>query len=461
MPKALTFIEQHRNEFLEELKEFLSLPSISALPEHKSDIRSCAEWLADHLRGIGFPTVWIFETPGRPIVYAQWSVDPLKPTVLSYGHYDVQPTDPIQEWVSPPFLPEIREGHIYSRGASDDKGQIFTHIKAAEALIRTYGAPPVNLKFLIEGEEEVGSQNLEVFVRAHRDLLAADVVCVSDTNIGSLRIPCLTCGLRGLVCFEIMIRTASRDLHSGMYGGTVFNPLKLFSKLVAAAESIDGKILIPGFYDDVRPATDEEKALLEATPFDAEEFRQSIGAQLLTGEQAFSIPQRLAFRPTFEVHGLRGGFTGEGSKTVIPCQASVKVSMRLVPNQDPKVIGQNFKKWVLDFLPQGLLIEIQDLGSGKWWIGNINHPFYKIAEQALSWAFNAEKTGALFEGGSIPAVAMFSEILGCPVILFGFSLDSDNLHAPNERMELERFFGGIRALAYFYLLTRDIRPAIL
>ncbi|MEK9180383.1 MAG: dipeptidase [Patescibacteria group bacterium] len=450
MRDILAFVDGNQEIFLNELKELLSIPSVSALSEHKADIWRCAEWLENHLRGIGFPRVEIFETSGHPIVYAEWLVDPSKPTVLSYGHYDVQPPDPLNEWTSPPFEPAIREGHIYARGTSDDKGQIFTHLKATQAFAETRGVPPVNIKLLIEGEEEVGSSNLEDFVRNHKDLLAADAVCISDTSIESLKVPCLTCGLRGLLYYEIKIRTANRDLHSGIYGGAAPNPLKFLSRLVALAESPSGKVLIPGFYDDVRQITDEDRDLIHASGFDEREFQSSIGAPFFVGEKEFSVPERLGLRPTFEVHGMPGGFTGEGSKTVIPAQAAVKVSMRLVPNQDIGQIDRIFRQWVADVLPAGLSAEIKNLGTGNWWVVDESSPVYAKARHALCEGFGAERTGAVFEGGSIPVVAMFSEVIGCPVVLLGFGLNEDNLHSPNERLALERFFGGIRTMIHFY-----------
>lgn len=460
MQRALAYAKEHQKDFLESLKEILRIPSISTDPAYASEIGRCAKWVASHLYSIGFPTVTIFETKGHPIVYSEWIVDRSKPTLLIYGHYDVQPADPTKEkWDTPPFEPIVRDDggiNIYARGANDNKGQFMAHVNAVEAYAKTCGAPPLNIKFLIEGEEECGSSNLEEFIKNHQELLAADVVCVSDTDIGTTEVPCLTYGLRGNVYFEVTVRVAERDMHSGVYGGVVLNPFKELSELIAAVEDDNGRIAIPGFYDNIRLPTAQEKSLMEQTPFDSETFRDSAGIFFLNNECGISVPACIGFRPSFDIHGMPGGYMGKGGKTVIPAEASAKMSMRLVPNQDPKKIAKNFKAWALEYLTgwtweKGMLeVSVEELGSGIWWRADATHPVYEKARKAFCAGFGAKKTGVLYEGGSVPVVPILAETMKCPVVLMGLGLKTDGLHAPNEHFGLNRFFGGTRTMIHFY-----------
>lgn len=447
MHNVLSYIDAQGPAFIRELEDFLRFPSISTLPEHKGDTRQCAEWLTGHLQNIGFPQVQLFETAGHPIVYASWIVDPQKPTILIYGHYDVQPPDPLEEWKTTPFEPTVKDNYIYARGASDDKGQIFTHLKAIEAFVRSHGKPPVNIKLLIEGEEETTSHNIEKFVQEHSEMLKADLVCISDSWMRSTDIPCLTYSLRGIACFEITVQTADQDLHSGQFGGPAPNPLKELAHLIRETER--GVIEIPGFYDDVMRLDSKLRALVNSRTITFDEFKRTSGVYGCVGEAGFSIPELIGLRPTFEVHGISGGFTGQGFKTVIPAKASAKISFRLVPYQDPKRIGQIFRDW-LDKFFWGYKFGIQELGYAKWWLADSNHPIYEKARLALMKGFKAKETGGVFEGGSIPIVPILAEIIGCPIVVIGFGMADDNLHAPNERFGLDRFFGGIRTIAHFF-----------
>ena len=449
MKSELSYISENEKRFLSELFEVLRIPSVSALPEHSKDIRLCVDWLTNHLRQIGFPEVSVYKArKGHPVIYASWEVNKNKPTVLVYGHYDVQPPDPIEKWTTTPFSPEIRSGKIYARGANDDKGQLFTHIKAIETLCKTRVIPPINFKLLIEGEEEVAGENVEWIVRNYPKTLAADAVCISDTGLGSWEVPCITYGLRGILFYELIVRTAAQDLHSGTFGGAALNPFKLLSRLLSEAEE-NGTVLLPGFYKNVREATPEEKELILAADFSEKEFARKIGAPFLGGEKEYPLPVRIGLRPTFEIHGMPGGFTGEGSKTVIPATASAKVSMRLVPDQDPEEIAFTFERWAKSQIPLGLL-EVKRLGTGNWWVADVSNPIYEKARKALTAGFGAQKTGAIYCGGSIPIVPTLAETLKCPIVLMGFGLDEDNLHSPDESFALDRFFGGIKTMINFY-----------
>jgi acetylornithine deacetylase/succinyl-diaminopimelate desuccinylase-like protein len=444
------FVEQNKPRLLDELKTFLRIPSVSTLPEHVPDVRRAAQFVADSMKTAGLENIEIIATAKHPLVYADWLHAPGKPTVLCYGHYDVQPPDPLDEWISPPFEPTVRDGNLYARGSADDKGQMYMHIKAVEALLATTGTLPVNLKFLIEGEEEVGGESVAKFVAENPVRLKADVALVSDTELFAEGLPTLCIGLRGLIYTEIEARGPARDLHSGMYGGAepnaVFGLIELLSKLKDA----DGKILIPGMYDDVEPPTPAEKRSWEHLPFDEKDFlKNEVGSSQLTGESGYSVLERTWARPTLEVHGIAGGFTGAGAKTVIPARATAKVSMRMVPNQNPEKIIAAYKKFVADSTPAGIQTEVRVLSWGPAIMVNPDHPAIHVAASAFRDILGKE-TVFIRSGGSIPIVGDFATHLGIPTILMGFGLPDDGLHSPNEKYKVANYYAGIMTIAHFF-----------
>src|SRR6187401_2658745 len=449
MNNIVDFINVHRDRYVDELKQFLAIPSISALPEHAGDVRRAAEWTADALRAAGMENVRLMDTPGNPIVYGEWLNAPGKPTILFYGHYDVQPVDPLNLWTSPPFEATVRDGELYARGAVDDKGQVFMHIKAIEAFMKQAGSLPVNIKFFIEGEEEVGSVHLDDFVRDHKQDLSADVVVVSDTPMFDRGVPSITYGLRGLSYFQIDLRGTKSDLHSGAFGGAVANPAIVLSQILAQMKDRGGRIKIPGFYDDVRPLSDEERKAWESLPFNERKYKKDLGAPKLFGESGYTTLERVWARPTFEVNGILSGFTGEGAKTVIPAVAMAKVSMRLVPNQDPDKIAQLFEDYVKKVAPKTVEVKVTRMHGGKPWMTEFDNKFVQAAGRAIKAGFGQEPVFNR-EGGSIPVVATFSEILGLPSVLFGVGLPDENAHAPNEKLDLGNFHGGVIASAFLY-----------
>jgi acetylornithine deacetylase/succinyl-diaminopimelate desuccinylase-like protein len=449
MDKVVDFINVNRDRYIDEMKRYLAIPSISALPEHKGDVRKCAEWTADEMRRIGLQNVRLEETPGHPVVYGEWLGAPGAPTILFYGHYDVQPVDPLHLWTSPPFEATIRDGEIYARGSADDKGQIFMHFKAVEAHLKQHGNLPVNMKFLIEGEEEVGSANLDNFIQGHKDLLKADVVVISDSPMFDRGIPSICYGLRGLAYFQIDLRGSKSDLHSGSFGGAVANPGMVLAQVLAQMKDKSGRVKIDGFYDDVVPLREEERAEWQKLPFNEKKYRQELGAPKLFGETGYSTLERVWARPTFEVNGLLSGFTGEGAKTVLPAVAMAKVSMRLVPNQDPKKIGDLFEEYVKKVTPKTMELKITRMHGGKPWMTAFDNPFVQAAGRAIEKGFGKAPVFNR-EGGSIPVVATFQEILGLPSVLFGVGLPDENAHAPNEKLDLGNFHGGVIASAYLY-----------
>ncbi|MEX1129327.1 MAG: dipeptidase [Vicinamibacterales bacterium] len=449
MNNVIDFINTNRDRYLDELKEYLAIPSISALPEHKADVRRCAEWTADEMRRIGLQNVRLEETPGHPIVYGDWLGAEGAPTILFYGHYDVQPVDPLDLWESPPFEATIRDGEIYARGSADDKGQVFMHFKAIEAHMKQNGKLPVNMKILLEGEEEVGSANLDDFIKAHREELGADVVVISDSPMFDRGIPSICYGLRGLVYFQIDLRGTKSDLHSGSFGGAVANPNMVLAQILSQMKDKGGRIKVPGFYDDVVPLRDEERAEWKKLPFSETRYRKELGAPKLFGESGYSTLERVWARPTLEVNGILGGFTGEGAKTVIPAVAMAKVSMRLVPNQDPDRIAELFEAYVKKIAPKTVEVTVTRMHGGKPWMTDFDNPFVQAAGRAIEKGFG--KTPVFNrEGGSIPVVATFQEILGLPSVLFGVGLPDENAHAPNEKLDLNNFHGGVIASAYLY-----------
>ncbi|MGE0041038.1 MAG: dipeptidase [Vicinamibacterales bacterium] len=449
MDKVVDFINVHRDKYVDELKTYLAIPSISALPEHAADVRACAEWTAGEMRRIGLQNVRLEETAGHPVVYGEWLGAPGAPTILFYGHYDVQPVDPVSLWTTPPFEATVRDGEIYARGSADDKGQVFMHFKAVEAHLAQHGSLPVNMKFLIEGEEEVGSENLDTFVRGHKDLLAADVVVISDSPMFDRGIPSICYGLRGLAYFQIDLRGTKSDLHSGSFGGAVANPAMVLAQVLAQMKDKGGRVKIPGFYDDVVALRDEERAEFAKLPFNERRYRQDLGAPKLFGESGYTTLERIWGRPTFEVNGLLSGFTGDGAKTVIPAVAMGKVSMRLVPNQDPKKIGDLFEEYLKKVAPKTVDLTITRMHGGKPWMTAFDNPFVQAAGRAIEQGFG--KTPVFNrEGGSIPVVATFQEELGLPCVLFGVGLPDENAHAPDEKLDLGNFHNGIIASAFLY-----------
>ena len=449
MMNVIDFINTHRDRYLTELKDYLAIPSISALPAHAGDVRKCAEWTAEEMRRIGMENVRLVETAGNPIVYGDWLKAPGAPTMLFYGHYDVQPVDPVELWESPPFEATIRDGEIYARGAADDKGQVFMHFKAIEAHLKKNGSLPINIKVIIEGEEEVGSKNLDEFVRANRDLLKCDVVVISDSAMFDHGVPSICYSLRGLVYFQIDLRGTKSDLHSGVFGGAVANPNMVLAQILAQMKDKGGRIKIPGFYDDVRPLSEEERAAWRTLPFSEKKYRKDLGAPKLAGEREYSVLERVWGRPTFEVNGLLGGFTGDGAKTVIPAVAMAKVSMRLVPNQDPDKIAELFEAYVKKVAPKTVEVKVTRMHGGKPWITEYNNPYVQAAGRAIEQGFGKAPVFCR-EGGSIPVVSTFCEELGVPAVLFGVGLPDENAHAPNERLDLSNFQNGIVAAAVLY-----------
>jgi len=441
----IAFAAAHRARFHEELFAFLRIPSVSARSEHDGDTRAAAQWFAAHARAIGLATE-VLETGGHPAVVAEWRGAPAgAPTVLIYGHYDVQPAEPLELWTSPPFEPTIRDGRIYARGSVDDKGQLFLHLKAIEAQLATRGTLPVNIVVLAEGEEEVGSEHLAAFVEQHRQRLACDCVVISDSAMFAPGIPSLLCSLRGLAYFQIDVQGPAQDLHSGTYGGAVANPAMALARMLATLHDTDGRVLIPGFYDNVREWPTAVRDGFAALPFDEARFLADVGAASLHGEAGYSTLERIWTRPTCEVNGLLSGYTGEGAKTVLPAKAMAKVSCRLVPAQTPAEIEAKMAAHLQQVAPPGVTVRVTHLHGGMPWRGELSGRYVDAAQQALATTFGREAviTG---NGGSIPVVGDFERILGAPVLLIGFGLPGENAHAPDEWMAVENFDRGIDAI---------------
>jgi len=425
--------------------EFLRIPSISALPQHAGDVRQAAEWLAAELRRIGLEHAEVADTAGHPIVYADWLHAPDAPTILVYGHYDVQPVDPVNEWETAPFEPFIRYGRIVGRGAADDKGQISMHIAAAEAFLATRGALPLNLKFVFEGEEESSSASLPLWIRANLERLACDAVIISDTGFFEGNRPAITLGLRGLLYTQIDVRGCATDVHSGGYGGIVENPANALARIIAELKNRDGVVQVPGFYEDVVELTPAERAELAEMPLHEEGLLEVTGAPSLHGEAGYSVLERVGYRPTLDVNGIWGGFQGEGSKTIIPATAHAKVSCRLVPDQDPDVLFGRFRDYVLAVAPPGVEVKVTELGGGRPSVVSADHPVARAAARALEATFGA-KPYFMRSGGSIPVAEVFATVLNRPPILLGFTNPDDHAHAPNEFMRMGNYETGIRTL---------------
>ena len=451
---AFDYYRANREQFLEGLKNLLRIPSISALPEHKPDVRRAVEFVANELRAMGMRSVEIIEGQENqnPLVYAEWLEAPGKPTLLLYGHYDVQPPDPLDEWKSPPFEPTIRDQNIYARGAVDDKGQTYLLLKAVEGFLKAEGKLPINIKFLIEGEEETGGEHIAEYVTAHPDRVKADAALICDTEMFAPDLPTLTTGLRGLVYTELEARGAGHDLHSGTYGGAAPNPFQALAEIITGLKGPNGKIRIPGFYKRVKKPSAKELAAWKRLPFNEKEYlKKEVGSSALVGEKGFSVLERTWARPTFEVHGIRGGFTGEGAKTVIPAVATAKVSMRLVPDMNPKEAIRQYTAYVKKLTPKGIKTAVRVLSSAPASVVSTESRWIAAAANAMEQVFR-KQTVYMRSGGSIPIVGVFLKHAGVPSVLMGFGLPDDNLHAPNEKFHLPNFYRGIETVARYFML---------
>ncbi|MFY8203691.1 MAG: dipeptidase [Sediminibacterium sp.] len=442
------FQEANKDRFLQELLDLLRIPSVSAKSEHNDDMQACAKAVAKSLTDAGAQIATIYETEGHPIVYGEIIVDPSFPTVLVYGHYDVQPADPLELWHSGPFEPTIIDGKIFARGACDDKGQFYMHVKALEIMTKT-NSMCTNIKFVIEGEEEIGSPNLATFVKANKDLLKADVILISDTAMISMDNPSIDIGVRGLSYIEIEVTGPNRDLHSGVYGGAVANPITILSKMIAACHDENNHITIPGFYDDVIESTDAERAKMAEAPFDLNEFKQDLGIANVWGEKGYSTNERTGIRPTLEVNGIWGGYTGEGAKTVLPSKAFAKISCRLVPNQSSTVITEKVLNYFKSIAPDNVTVSAFEHHGGEPYITPIDSHEYQSAAKAIATTFGKEPI-PVRGGGSIPICSLFEQELGLKIVFMGFGLDSDNLHSPNEKYDIVNFYKGIETIPYFH-----------
>ena len=442
------YIEENEARFLDELASLIRIPSISALPEHKEDMLACAERWRQLLLKAGADEAMIMPSAGNPLVYAEKCVGPQAPTVLVYAHYDVMPAEPLELWKSQPFEPEIRDGRIWARGADDDKGQAMIQVKAFEYLV-SEGLLRHNVKFIFEGEEEIGSPSLNAFLKEYRELLRADVILVSDTSMLGADLPSLTTGLRGLAYWEIEVTGPNRDLHSGHFGGAVANPINVLCELLAKVTDAEGRITIPHFYDDVEPVPEAERRMIASIPFDEEAYKKAIGVRALKGEKGYSTLERNSCRPSFDVCGIWGGYTGEGSKTVLPSKAYAKVSCRLVPHQNHEKISRLFADYIQSIAPECVQVKVTPMHGGEGYVCPITHPAYQAAEQGFAQAFGKQPL-AVRRGGSIPIISDFEQILGIKTILMGFGLESDAIHSPNENFRLDIFRKGIEAVTEFY-----------
>jgi acetylornithine deacetylase/succinyl-diaminopimelate desuccinylase-like protein len=448
MNEIKQYVETHKQRFLDELFDLLRFPSVSADPKYKKDVLRTAEYVAAQLKGAGAHKIEVCQTAGYPIVFGEKIIDPTKPTVLVYGHYDVQPADPIELWHTPPFEPTVRDGKIFARGACDDKGQFYMHVKALELMIKT-NTLPCNIKFMIEGEEEVGSNNLGLFIQENKERLKADVVLISDTSMISLETPSLETGLRGLSYVEVEVIGPNRDLHSGVYGGAVANPVTILCQMIASLHDENNHITIPGFYADVQELSTAERSELNKAPFDENEYKKDLGVDKLWGEDGYSTIERTGIRPTLEVNGIWGGYIGEGAKTVLPSKASAKISMRLVPNQQSEKITKLFREYFEKIAPETVKVKVTPHHGGEPVVTPTDSIAYKAAYRAITESFGKEPIPTR-GGGSIPIVALFEKELGIKTVLMGFGLDSDNLHSPNEKYDIANFYKGIETIPLFH-----------
>jgi acetylornithine deacetylase/succinyl-diaminopimelate desuccinylase-like protein len=443
------YIDSRRDANLDELKEFLRIPSVSARSEHKQDVERAANWVAEKLRAAGLDNVEIVPTKMHPLVYGESLHAPGKPTILFYGHYDVQPAEPLELWTSPAWDPTVRDGNLFGRGTADDKGQVHIHIKALESLRQVSGKLPVNVKVMIEGEEEVGSVSLWDFVQSNKERLQADALVVSDTSMLGKGVPSITYGLRGLNYYELQITGPAQDLHSGVFGGAVPNPITILAEMIAKLHDKNFRVAVPGFYDDVAALSRQERRALNSLPWKEKEFRRTVGAPALCGEKGYTIVEQLWTRPTLEVNGIWGGYTAEGAKTVIPSKAHAKISTRLVPNQDPAKIAKLVERQIRNLLPKCVTLKFEVLSTSKPWVAPYTHPIFQKAIHALQEGFG-KKAVFIREGGSIPFVTQMRDTFEVPCVLIGFGLPDENAHAPDEHIALENYFGGIKAIAIFY-----------
>lgn len=448
MEKVAAYIESNKDRFLEELFELIRIPSISSEKAHKDDMWKAAEFWKEAMLKAGADKAGVYETDGNPVVYGEKIIGEGAPTVLVYGHYDVMPVDPVELWKSPPFEPEIRDGKIFARGADDDKGQAYMHAKAFEAMVAT-DSLPCNVKFMIEGEEEIGSGSLVKWCADNKEMLQADIILVSDTSMLAEDMPSITTGLRGLAYWQVEVTGPNRDLHSGLFGGAVANPINVLCKMVAKMTDEDGRVTMPGFYDDVLEVSVEERKMLAKAPFNEEAYKKAIDVKELAGEKGFSTMERTGIRPSFDLCGIWGGYTGEGAKTVLPSKAYAKISTRLVPNQDHHKIAEQFKKHFESIAPASVKVEVTPLHGGQGYVCPIDLPAYKAAEKAYAEIY--DKTPVpVRSGGSIPIISTFEQVLGIKSVLMGFGLESDAIHSPNENYPLNQFYNGIRTIPYFY-----------
>lgn len=445
---SFAFLSHHFPSFVEQLAHFIHFPSVSAQPKHKKDVKQCAQWLAEHLQEVGMEHVRVIPTPNHPIVYADWLHAPGQPTLLVYGHYDVQPPDPLNEWHDAPFSGTVKNDYIYGRGASDDKGQLFIHIKAAECLLATTGKLPVNIKYLIEGEEETGSENLFSFINGHGELLSADVAVVSDMRIPSPHQPAITYSLRGMLSMEMVLQGQQQDLHSGNFGGAVLNPLQALCDMISRLHDKEGRITIPGFYNKVTERNRAERNYMKATGPANEKVLKDAGASAGWGEPRYTLYERISIRPSLAVNGITGGYQGEGSKAVIPSKASVKLSFRLVPDQHPAEVEQLFRKFIASIAPAGIKYSITATAAAEPVITDIDNEYMRAAALAYYSGFGKEPV-YLALGGTIPVVSVIQNKLNIPPVLMGFALPDDNLHGPNERFYLPNFYKGIKTSISF------------
>lgn len=446
---VFSYLDAHEEQHRKELEELLGIPSISALSEHRADVRRAAQWLRDYLERIGFASAEVLPTQGNPVVWAEWTGRPGAPTALIYGHYDVQPVDPLELWTSPPFAPAVRNGRLYARGAADDKGQVMAQLQALAALLAAEGSLPVNVKVLLEGEEEIGSPSLEPFIREHPRRVEADLIVISDTSMVDHGVPTICCGLRGIVDMEVHVRTAATDLHSGLYGGAAPNAIHVLAQLLAGARQGQGRILVPGFYDGVRPLTDEERAQIAAVPFDEAAFKARLGVEALVGEPEYTPLERMTVRPTLEVNGIWGGFQGEGPKTVIPNEAHAKITCRLVPDQEPEAVAQAVVHYFQTNCPPGASVRVDVGHCARPWRADPGSREVRAAVRALQESFGREVALARM-GGSIPVIEAFDRLLGVPCVLMGFAPPDSNAHAPDESIPLETLRLARRALCRFW-----------
>ncbi len=449
MNPALPYIDANTERYLKELTELLAIPSISTDPNRDQDVKRCAEWLAAHMQNVGLQNVSIMPTGGHPVVYADWLGAPGKPTVLVYGHYDVQPPEPLELWTSPPFEATVRGDDLFARGASDDKGQVFIHLKAVEAYLKSQGSLPVNVKFLIEGEEEIGSEHLEAFVREHAALFKADIVLISDSSMFAKGVPSICYSLRGLVYMQIDLVGPNRDLHSGSYGGSVLNPIQALAEIIAGLHDRNGRVTIPGFYDHVRKLSAQERSAFKKLPWSDKSYARDLDVRELYGEKGYTTLERLWARPTLECNGIWGGFTGEGAKTVLPSRASAKISMRIVPDQTAGRIARLFERHIKSLAPKSVRMTVRSLHGGEPAITPIDSAGVRAAVIALERGFG-KKPLYQREGGSIPIVVQFKKILKIDTVLLGFGLPDENAHAPDEFLHMPNFYGGIRTVAHFF-----------